>query len=791
MKHLAVIARVAAAAAVYAIDKPYDYLVPAALEERAKSGVRVTVPFGRGNRVSEGVILTLTEESRMPELKSVLSVLDDESVLGPAQIKLALWLRERTFCTLYEAVKALLPAGLWYRVREVCALTVSREEALEAGENDKESRLLEALTAHGGSAELETLRLACGEGAPAVVRALQKRGLVTIEASAQRKIADKKARRLRLAVPAEEALAAVEPRRRSAPMRYEVVRLLTAVGSALAPDVCYFTGASPQTLRGLEKSGLVESTQEEVLRVPKREAAYAGPILLNEEQQAAYDALCASLDKGGASCALLYGVTGSGKTLVYIRLLQEVVRRGKRGMILVPEIALTPQMMARFGAYFGDRVAMVHSGLRMSERYDQWKRIRRGEVDLVLGTRSAVFAPLDNLGMIIMDEEHESSYQSENPPRCHARDVAKFLCAQQGAVLVLGSATPSVESTFQAQRGQYQKLILRSRYNRHPLPRVVIADMRGEVRAGNPGMISGPLRGELAENLGRGEQSILFLNRRGSSRMLLCHYCGHSERSPGRCPECGGLMKQVGAGTQKVEEELRALFPQAEVLRMDADTVAGNHEKLLARFEQEKIPILLGTQMVAKGLDFENVTLVGVLAADLSLYVDNYHAAERTFSLLTQVVGRAGRGSKDGRAVIQTFTPDNEVITAAAAQDYNSFYAGEIRMRRARRYPPFADIFTLTVSGGEEGAVLRAAAGLREAMRAGLRYPTAANMAVEIVGPAPAPVVKVNNRYRYRVFWVGRNDHATREMLGYYMRAFHQKKENRGMNLFIDCNAED
>jgi primosomal protein N' (replication factor Y) len=272
---------------------------------------------------------------------------------------------------------------------------------------------------------------------------------------------------------------------------------------------------------------------------------------------------------------------------------------------------------------------------------------------------------------------------------------------------------------------------------------------------------------------------------------LMCHYCGHSERADNRCPECGGLMKQVGAGTQKVEEELKELFPSAGVLRMDADTVSGNHEALLDRFERERVPILLGTQMVAKGLDFENVTLVGVLAADLGLYMDNYHAAERTFSLLTQVVGRAGRGSKDGRAVIQTFTPDNEVITSAAAQDYNSFYAAEIRIRRARQYPPFADIFTLTISGPGEGNVLRAAAQLREAMRAGLRYPTAANMSVEILGPAPAPIVKVNNRYRYRVYWVGRNDHTTREMLGYYIRAFHQKKENRGMNLFVDCNAED
>ena len=812
------IARVAVSAATYAIDKPYDYLIPEKLIPKVRPGVRVTVPFGKGNKTSEGFVLTVSQDSKREELKAVSEVLDDESVLGPQQIKLALWLRERYFCTLYNAVKVLLPAGLWYRLREICTLAVDRETALESGANEKESRVLEALAAHGGSAEIETLRLACGETAGTVARELQRRGLLTIDAAADRKVSDKQARQVSLAVSAEEAMAAVEPKRRSAPMRYEVVKLLSTIGSASSSEICYFTGATMRTLKSLENSGLVEFSQVEVLRVPKPEPADGAPIVLSEEQQVACDGVLAKMEQGGASCALLYGVTGSGKTSVYIRLLEEVVRRGKRGMILVPEIALTPQMMAKFTAYFGDRVVMLHSGLRMTERYDQWKRVRRGEVDIVLGTRSAVFAPLENLGMIILDEEHESSYQSENPPRYHARDVAKFLCSQQDAILVLGSATPSVETTFQAQRGIYQKLILRSRFNRQPLPRVVIADMRDEVRAGNSGMISAPLRQELEENLKKGEQSILFLNRRGSSRMLLCgecgealqcprcsvpltyhsangrlmcHYCGHSERAPKQCPECGGLMKQIGAGTQKVEEELKELFPHTQVLRMDADTVSGNHEALLEQFEKEKIPILLGTQMVAKGLDFENVTLVGVVAADLSLYVDNYHAAERTFSLLTQVVGRAGRGSKDGRAVIQTFTPDNEVITAAAAQDYNNFYAAEIRIRRARRYPPFADIFTLTVSGPEEGAVLRAAAQLREAMRAGVRYPTAANMSVEILGPAPAPVVKVNNRFRYRVFWVGKNDHTTRELISYYIRAFHQKKENRGMNLFVDCNAEE
>lgn len=776
----------------------------------------MTVPFGRGNRTSEGVILGLDRVIRRDKLKHLLSVLDDDSVLGPAQIRLALWLRERYFCTLYDAVKTLLPAGLLYQVREIYTLAVDRETALSSGRSDRESRVLETIVAHGGSAELDTIRLACGTEALSTLRALCDQGLLTMGTTAKQRVNDKTVKRVTLAVSGEEAMALVEPKKRSAPLRYEVVRLLSAIGSGLSTDICYFTGASLATLRGLEKSGLVTITAEEAFRVPKMEAPDASPIVLSGEQRAAYDAVISGVDAGKPSCTLLYGVTGSGKTAVYIELLKEVVRRRKRGMILVPEIALTPQMMSKFSAHFGDKVVMLHSGLQLTERYDQWKRIRRGEVDVVLGTRSAVFAPLDELGMIILDEEHEDSYQSENPPRYHARDVAKFLCTQHNATLVLGSATPSVETTWQAQRGNYRKAVLKTRYNRQPLPRVLIADMRDEVRAGNNGSISSILRAELEKNMLCGEQSILFLNRRGNSRMLLCgecgavpecprcsvpltyhsangrlmcHYCGHSERAWTSCDACGGIMKHVGTGTQKVEEELRELFPDAEVLRMDADTVSGNHEQLLSKFEKKKIPILLGTQMVAKGLDFENVTLVGVLSADAGLYMDNYRAAERTFSLLTQVVGRAGRGAKDGRAVIQTFTPDNDVITSASHQDYNSFYLSEIPMRKARRYPPFADVFTLTISGGEEGAVLRAAAQLKDAMRQALNAPGAADMQTELLGPAPAPVLKVNNRYRYRIFWIGRNDHATREVLAYYIRAFHQRKENRGMNLFVDCNA--
>ena len=419
---------------------------------------------------------------------------------------------------------------------------------------------------------------------------------------------------------------------------------------------------------------------------------------------------------------------------------------------------------------------------------------------------------------MILDEEQESSYQSENPPRYHTRDIAKYLCARQNATLLLGSATPSVETAWASESGAYHKVLLRHRYNAHSLPQVTIADLRQEIRAGNPGLIGADLRRELEENLSRGEQSILFLNRRGNSRMLLCgecghvpecprcsvpltyhsangrlmcHYCGHSQRTPEACPECGGIMKHVGTGTQKVEEELRELFPEAGILRMDADTATGGHEKILQKFESQRIPILLGTQMVAKGLDFENVTLVGVLSADTSLYIDNYRAAERTFSLLTQVVGRAGRGEKEGRAVIQTYTPRNDVILAAAEQDYDRFYDDEIRLRRLRRDPPFADHFTLTVTGPEEEPVRRACVQLCAALRQALSQESYRAMEPEVLGPAPAPVVKLNNRYRYRITVVGQNEKPLRQLLAAYMKAFARRPEHRNMAVHTDCNLMD
>ncbi len=816
------IARVAVSPVPFAADKLYSYLVPDALLGAAEEGKRVLVPFGRGNRRSEGFLMELRREEVSSPLKPIDSVLDDAPLLDGKDLRLARWMKARYFCTYYDALKTLLPVGVWLRSREVWRLNeaVSAEEALSSAAPDSTEETLLRAVLSAKELERPALDEIGGEKTAKALRALEQCGLLVCETTMKQRLGDKTVRMASLCVSAEEALAAVKPKRRSAPVRYAVIELLSREGTLSAQEISYYTGATMQTLRGLEKSGLITLSEREALRVSSAEegAEMSEPAALNAEQQAALDGLCPLLDREGGAAALLYGVTASGKTQVYLKLIAEALARGRTAMLLVPEIALTPQMMRRFTARFGADVVMLHSGLPLTERYDQWKRIRRGEVRVVLGTRSAVFAPLPDLGLIIIDEEQEGSYQSENPPRYHARDIAQFRCAQRGALMLLGSATPTVETAYYAKQGRYQVFSLHRRFNDLPLPRVLLADMKDELRQGNESAIGSTLRAELAKNLARGEQSILFLNRRGSARMLLCgecgyvpqcprcsvpmtyhsanerlmcHYCGHSEPVMERCGECGGLMKRVGAGTQRVEQELSVLFPEAKVLRMDADTVsaARSHETLLREFEEKNIPILLGTQMVAKGLDFERVTLVGVLDADLSLYAQNYHAAERTYSLLAQVVGRAGRGAREGRAVIQTYHPENEVIRAAARQDYGAFYRSELRMRRLRRYPPFADLYTLTVSGSEEHRVIAAACTLRDALRAETSHEPLRSLETEVLGPAGAPVVKVNNRYRYCVYLCGKSDNALRRTVSEYLLAFYARKENRGLDIFADCNA--
>lgn len=744
----ATVAKIAVCAATYWLDKPYDYLIPEALLGKVKPGVRVTVPFSRGNRRSEGIVLGVSDRSDFDKLKPIESVLDNDPVLTPSQIRLALWMHDRFFCTVYDAVKTILPAGFWFK------------------------------------------------------------------SDGTRRVNDKTSEMISLAVGAEEAFALSQAKRRKAPMQAELLALLCSVGRVSAQEALYFTGASRQSLKALVNAGLVQTDFEEVFRRPEiwTDDIQALPVL-NSAQSAVYEGLNELLSERSAEAALLCGVTGSGKTSVYIHLIDDALKAGKSAILLVPEISLTPQMIRTFSGYFGNQVAVLHSSLSLGERYDEWKRAKNGDARLVIGTRSAVFAPFENLGLIIIDEEQEESYKSENSPRYHARDIAKYRCAKTDSLLLLGSATPDIESRYAAETGKYKYFELNARYNEMQLPAVRIVDMKSELRRGNGGNISVRLQNELEENLVRGEQSILFINRRGankliscgecghiykcpncsvsltyhsSNRRLMCHYCGYSRKPDPFCPDCGGLLTFIGAGTQLIEEELKQLFPDAGVIRMDTDTVkaAGSHESLLEKFREEKIPIMVGTQMVTKGLNFENVTLIGVLSADQSLYCGDYRSGERTFSLITQVVGRSGRGKKPGRAVIQTFTPQNEIIRLAAAQDYDGFYRSEIQLRRLQHTPPFADIISITASGAEESAVLKCCSDIRRILAASVR----SRPDVSILGPAPLAVVKVNNRYRYRVNLSCRADKEIRELVSAVLIKLNSSGKYKGVSIFADNN---
>lgn len=744
------IAKIAVSGIPFRLDRPFDYAIPLDMKEKVQPGVRVEVPFTRANRRTEGIVLALAPIGAYEKLKPISEVLDETPILTQAQIKLALWMHERFFCTVYEAVKAMLPAGLWFK-------------------------------------------------------------------NGKRRVSDKYVTMAALAVPAEEAAEAAEQKRRRAPQQSELLRTLCAIGRAALPDLREFTGASLQSVRALRDAGLISLEDVLVYRRPEAPEGERQPLpKLNSEQTKAFKGILKLAGGKKASGALLFGVTGSGKTTIYIRLIAEMRRRGKTAILLVPEIALTPQMLRTFSSHFGDDIAVLHSSLSAGERLDEWRRIKNGEAGVVIGTRSAIFAPAEDLGIIIIDEEQEDSYKSENAPRYHARDVAKFRCAQDNALLLLGSATPDVESRWRAEQGSYAYFTLSRRFNEQSMPSVEIVDMKRELRRGNGSSISERLRSEISENLERGEQSILFLNRRGAnklitcvdcgftyscpncsvsltyhsfSRRLMCHHCGYTQRLDEHCPECGGTLKYVGTGTQKLEEELHELFPDTPVLRMDTDTVApaGGHDVLLERFQTERIPIMVGTQMVTKGLNFENVTLVGVISADQSLYAGDYRATERTFSLITQVVGRSGRFEKPGRAVIQTFTPENETIRQAARQDYESFYRAEIELRRLQDLPPFTELLCITMSGREESLVLGCAAKARDE----LLDATRSESGVRVLGPAPLSVLRVNNNYRYRVTLCAPPGRGLRRFVADIVARYSSDKQFRGVSVYADTNPSD
>lgn len=811
------IGKIAVSAANFAIDKPYSYWIPQ--DMALAPGQRVMVPFGRANRRTEGIVLTV-EPGSEDKLKPVESCLDDGPILTETQLRLAAFLRERYFCTFFDAIRVMLPAGLWFRTRLTVSLTEDRSWKDKTIRKEGAAELLELLENLGGTAQEEALRnlISDEDTLREVLSYLRQKKWITCQTDFLRKTQDKSEKIATLAQSPEETMAYAASRPKSAAMQRQVLELLCSVGSVAVKDVCYFTGASTATVNRLEKMGYLTLSHRPVLRCREiRPAKLSGPLVLNEEQQACFEGLASQMAQKEPGVALLYGVTGSGKTSVYIRLIQTCLEKGKSAMLLVPEIALTPQLLGILAAYFGTQVAVLHSSLSAAERYDQWKRVKSGDARVVVGTRSAVFAPCTP-GLLILDEEQEHSYKSESAPRYDAKEVAIWRGAKEKALVVLGSATPSIESMYRAKTGLYRLYTLRQRYNGRPLPEVEIVDMREELKLGNDTSLSIPLRQRILETRQAGKQTILLLNRRGNSRALvcvdcrqtpecprcsvhltyhsansrlMCHYCGFSMAAPDRCPACGGPLKTIGTGTQKVQQELAALFPDMETSRMDADTVSAvnTHEKILEHFQKENVPVLLGTQMVAKGLNLPNVTLVGVLDGDLSLYSGGFRAGETTFNMLTQVVGRAGRGDSTGRAVIQTLQPEHQVIGLAAKQDYDEFYDLEIRLRQAQAAPPFGDFALVTFSGQEEGQVLRGAAVFRDSLNAWLRQVPEEKCSV--LGPAPCVVPKVNYNYRYQLTLRCHMTRPLRQLLAALLRKFSQDKANRGVNAYIDVNGYD
>lgn len=811
------IARIAVSAANYAIDKPYSYLIPQGMTLRP--GQRVQLPFGRGNRRCEGIVLTV-EEAEEEGLKAVECCLDPEPILTEHQLRLAAFLRERYFCTYYDAVRGMLPAGLWFSAKESFSLTENRQWKEKPPTRENAEKILSFLEEMGGQAQGDALRSLIPEedALSEAVSYLVRKKWLTAKSDFIRRTKDKTEKIATLASSPEEAMEYASRRSKSALMQKNVLELLCSLGSVAVKELCYFTGASTSTINRLEKLGYLTLSERPVLRCKEiQPAKLEGPLVLNDDQQTCFAGLSRQMAQHEPGVALLYGVTGSGKTSVYIKLIQAALDGGRSAMLLVPEIALTPQLLGLLAAYFGERVAVLHSNLSAAERYDQWKRVRQGNARVVVGTRSAVFAPCDP-GLIILDEEQEHSYKSENNPRYCAREVAIWRGAKEKALVLLGSATPSIETMYRAQSGLYRLYTLKNRFGGRKLPTVEIVDMRQELKMGNDLSLSLPLREAILDTWKAGKQTILLLNRRGNSRCLvcvdcrespecprcsvrltyhsanhrlMCHYCGYSQPVPDRCPKCGGPIKTIGTGTQKVQQELAMLLPEMETIRMDADTVSAvnTHEKILDRFREEKIPVLIGTQMVAKGLNLPDVTLVGVLDADLSLYTGGYRAGETTFNMLTQVVGRAGRGDAPGRAMIQTLVPEHQIIRLAARQDYDGFYALELGLRRVQNAPPFGDFTLITFIGEDEGAVMRGAVKMRDSIRTCLRQPEYAGEECTVLGPAPCPVPKINYHFRYRLTLHGKMTKNLRLLLAFLLRQFGRDGGNRGVSAFADING--
>lgn len=811
-----IIASVAIENSTNSFDMAYDYLVNEK-DSALKPGCRVLVPFGKGNKCRQGIVMSVFHSDKSTDkLKSIMQVIDEKPILSDEMIKLIEWLKERTFCTLFDAAKTILPAGMCHRV--VTTYAAAGDVDLSGVDADT-LQIYEFIKAANGYVDGEKVLKTLGFVQDlSVLERMTKDGLLFRNYDSARKAGDLTVKMVRIT---EIGLNALESTDKITKKQREILELLADIDTASVKEVCYFTGFTPAVVHALAKKGYAEIFDNEVYRIPGGEiqdVSDAPEIVLNDEQKKAYNSLLKLYNKGEGGASLLFGVTGSGKTQVYLKLIDYMVSVGKQVIVMVPEIALTPQTIQIFRRRYGGKTAVIHSALSAGQRMDEWKRIKNGEVQIVVGTRSAVFAPFDNLGLIIVDEEQEHTYKSEKSPRYSAKEVALFRSAYHKAVTVFASATPSLETYSKAKSGRYTINKLSKRYSTAELPDVRIVDMCIDALS-DSSYFSKELADSISDNLEKGHQTILLMNRRGyntfasckscgyvftcpscsismtyhrANGRLMCHYCGHSQPFSSLCPECNSTdVRYSGVGTQKIEDELTALFPSARILRMDADSTMSRHahEEKLSAFAKGEYDILLGTQMVAKGLDFENVTLVGVINADGQLNNDDFRSQERTFDLITQVVGRAGRGKFKGKAIIQTMTPENDVINMAANQDYESFYKTEMKLRKMLIYPPFCDIALVGFLGIREENVHAAASKFFLKITEKIRKEYKDEKVI-ILGPMTARVSKVSNKYRYRLIIKCKNSKNFRKMMSEVLTEVLSDVSNR-VSVYIDINPEN
>jgi len=802
------IVRIAIDGAAGSFDRLYSYLVPENLSESAVPGCRVTIPFGRGDSKRQGMIFSYSDEAENGKLKQIYDVTDTTPVLNDEMLKMCEWMKEHTFCSFFDAVHTMLPTGLNYKLTDYYYVN---EDFVSAGILSKEEKEIYDYLLKNGETSRDKIEKAF-DNADEILGFLEENEAVLRECTPVRKMGDLTKRYVRLLLD-ENELSEIKLTDR----QREIAQLVVETGSCAVSEIQYFTGVSASVIDALIKKGVLESFEKEVFRTPKtlKKRGEAKPIVLTDEQQAAFDGLSSQLSGEKAQVSLLYGVTGSGKTQVFLKLVDKAVEQGLGVIVMVPEIALTPQIINIFSNRYGSGVAVFHSAMSLGQRMDEYKRIKQGKANIAIGTRSAVFAPFSNLGLIIIDEEQEHTYKSEKSPRFHARDVAKFRVAYHKGLLCLASATPSIETYSNALSGRYGIFKLTKRYGSAVLPSVTAVDMKKELSDGNSGSISTTLYESVSEALSCGKQAIILLNRRGhntyitcpscgyiascpncsvsltyhsANRRLMCHYCGYSEAQMSKCPQCGNEnVRFLGVGTQKIEEDLSILFPSARIVRMDADSTITreSYTKYLTAFANGEYDIMIGTQMVAKGLDFPNVTVVGVIGADRAMYSEDYRSFERTFSLLTQVVGRAGRGGSAGQAVIQSTDPENSIITLASMQDYDAFYNEEIMTRKVMTFPPFCDICVVCVTSAERGLAEDTIREIFDKIRS-LLDSDYNDVKTIVLGPAVAAMPKVNNRYRYRLTVKCRNNRRFREML----RKAVDMRLKRDASVSIDINPE-